>query len=227
MDEVAALLANVPGVTPLLRLVVAAALGAAIGFERERRAKPAGLRTVVLICIGAELFTEASLALESWGFGGSTVVDPGRIAAQVVTGVGFLGAGTIVVHRGAVRGLTTAASIWVAAGIGILVGLSQFHLAIGATVVVVATLTLVGAVESRALEHETGTVRVTIDPGVTGHPLLSRAPELKGVRARLVELSRTPDSVQVVHRYSSSTPARDDLVDRLIEDERVLSFALE
>jgi len=100
-----------------LRLVLAAALGAIIGYQRERAGKPAGLRTHMLISIGSALFTVASVS----GFTGT--VDPTRIAAGIVTGIGFLGAGAIL-HRegGIVAGLTTAATIWVSAAIGLAAG---------------------------------------------------------------------------------------------------------
>jgi len=104
-----------------LRLLLAAALGAVIGFQRERAGKSAGLRTHTLICIGAALFTVASI----YGFGAST--DPARVAAGVVAGVGFLGAGAIIRSSGeAVHGLTTAASIWAVAAVGLAVGVGLY-----------------------------------------------------------------------------------------------------
>jgi len=101
-----------------LRLLLAAALGAIIGYQRERAGKAAGLRTHVLICVGAALFTVASI----YGFGAAT--DPARIAAGVVVGIGFLGGGVIIrrVEEGIVAGLTTAATIWAVAGIGLAAG---------------------------------------------------------------------------------------------------------
>jgi putative Mg2+ transporter-C (MgtC) family protein len=101
-----------------LRLLLAAALGAIVGYQRERAGKAAGLRTHVLICVGAALFTVASI----YGFGAAT--DPARIAAGVVVGIGFLGGGVIIrrVEEGIVAGLTTAATIWAVAGIGLAAG---------------------------------------------------------------------------------------------------------
>jgi putative Mg2+ transporter-C (MgtC) family protein len=109
----------------LLQIGVAAALGAAIGLERELSAQPAGLRTHMLVSIGAALFTLAGV-----GFVGS---DPTRIAAQVVTGIGFLGGGAILREGATVRGLTTAASLWVTAAIGLAVGLQRWWAAVFAT----------------------------------------------------------------------------------------------
>jgi len=123
-----------PEIEAVLRLLLAAFLGAIIGFQREWVHKPAGLRTHILISLGSALFTVVSIM----GFTGT--VDPARVAAGVVTGVGFLGAG--VIFRGMrgdipVVGLTTAASIWVSAAIGIAAGAGMYLIA---TVVAVLTL---------------------------------------------------------------------------------------
>ena len=124
----------------LVRLVLAVVLGGAIGWEREASSKPAGLRTNILICVGAVLFTDLSIR-----FGGVTIEgavrDPTRIAAQIITGIGFLGAGTIIQARGTVTGLTTAATLWVVAGIGMSVGSGSYVEAVGATLLGVPSMT--------------------------------------------------------------------------------------
>jgi len=121
----------------VLRLIMATALGAIIGYQRERAAKPAGVRTHVLICAGAALFTIASL----YGFG--TVADPARIAAGVVAGVGFLGAGAIIRRdEGLVAGLTTAATIWAVAAIGLAVGAGLYLVSAVTTVIILIVLYL-------------------------------------------------------------------------------------
>ena len=112
------------------RVFIAALLGAALGLEREWRGKEAGLRTNTLIALGAALFTAVSVQIG----GGSG--DPGRIAAQVVTGVGFLGAGAILHHGATVQGLTTAAMIWVNAAIGVAAGAGHVRLAVASTAIV-------------------------------------------------------------------------------------------
>jgi len=114
----------------LLRLVIATVLGSLIGYERERRGKPAGVRTHGMVSLGAALFTVVSL----YGFGGAG--DPGRVAAQVVTGIGFLGAGAILHQRDSVQGLTTAASLWVTAAIGLSVGVGMEVLSVATSVLV-------------------------------------------------------------------------------------------
>lgn len=129
----------------LLRLILAAVLGGVIGLERELSGKPAGFRTNLLICVGAALFTEMSMTLPiRAGLGGG---DPSRITAQIVSGIGFLGAGTIIQARGSVTGLTTAATLWVVSAIGVAAGASAYMEAIGTTVLVMLALVGLGRVE--------------------------------------------------------------------------------
>jgi putative Mg2+ transporter-C (MgtC) family protein len=118
----------------LTRLALAAVLGGAIGAERELNDQPAGLRTHMLLTIGACLFT----LISAYGFGRGT--DPSRIAAQIVTGIGFLGGGAIVRHGLTVKGVTTAASIWATASVGVAIGAGSYVLGVGGAVLVVATL---------------------------------------------------------------------------------------
>ncbi len=133
---------SVPDVPPvqllftdlLGRMFLAAALGAVVGLERELRQKEAGLRTNILITMGSALFTIMSIEIS--GPGG----DPARIAAQIVTGIGFLGGGAILHTKGTVHGLTTAATIWMNAAIGVAAGAGRYRLAIVATTVTLATL---------------------------------------------------------------------------------------
>ena len=121
----------------VLRLLLAAVLGAVIGYQRERAGKQAGLRTHILICVGAALFTIAS----SYGFGAAA--DPARVAAGIVAGIGFLGAGAII-HRegGLVAGLTTAATIWAVAAIGLAAGVGLYLVSAVTTVIVLIVLCL-------------------------------------------------------------------------------------
>lgn len=119
------------------RLLLAYLGGALIGWDRERDGQPAGLRTHVLVAIGAASFTLAFI----FGFAGlSTNPDVGRAASQIVVGVGFLGAGTIWLSRGRVRGLTTAASIWVTAAIGLVAGVGMWYLTLLLAVITFFTL---------------------------------------------------------------------------------------
>lgn len=118
----------------VLRLVMAGVIGGVVGFEREQAEKPAGLRTLLLVCVGSALFTIGSL----YGFG--VLSDPSRVAAGIVAGIGFLGAGTIIRGDGAVVGITTAATIWSVAAIGLAVGAGLYLVAAVTGVVVLIAL---------------------------------------------------------------------------------------
>jgi len=131
----------------LSRLVLAAALSGMIGFEREFHGRSAGFRTHILLCIGSTLIMLTSMHMFDLYYGRVTV-DPGRIAAGVITGIGFLGAGTIMHFKSSIRGLTTAASLWVVAGIGLAVG-SGFYF--GA--IVTTAITIVALMVFARLEH--------------------------------------------------------------------------
>ena len=124
--------------TLILRLTVAALLGGIIGFDREYRAKEAGLRTHFLVALGSALFMIVSM----YGFGEGAKGDPGRVAAQVVTGIGFIGAGSIMIHKQFVRGLTTASGLWATAGIGLAVGGGMYWIGIAAMLLTLAGLEL-------------------------------------------------------------------------------------
>ena len=121
----------------MARVVLAFLLGAVIGYEREASQRPAGLRTHMLVAAGSAAFTLASI----YGFiGQGTVRDPARLAAQIVAGVGFLGAGTIWRTSSTVAGLTTAASVWLVAAVGLLAGTGMYALAVFTTICGFATL---------------------------------------------------------------------------------------
>lgn len=130
------------------KIALSALLGGAVGAEREWTGKWAGLRTHILIAVGAALISDVSIQFGVRYAAGSNAWDPGRIAAQIVSGVGFLGAGTIIQARGTVRGLTTAAGLWVAAAIGMAVGARFYAEALVATLALLVTLTLLRPVES-------------------------------------------------------------------------------
>lgn len=131
-----------------VRLVVAAALGLAVGFEREIHGHPAGLRTHMLVATGSALFT----VLSAYGFGaGSTAVpiDPTRIAAQIVSGIGFLGAGAILKDGIVIRGLTTAASLWATSAVGMAAGAGEYVIAVVATATILVSLWPINALAER------------------------------------------------------------------------------
>ena len=124
----------------IFQLLLAIGLGALIGFERQLRHRPAGLRTHMLVSLGATIFTVISLSFD---------VEPSRIAAGIVTGIGFLGAGSIIAHKGHIRGITSAATLWIGAAIGLSVGVGEYVIAIISAVFVFVILQL-GRIEKRA-----------------------------------------------------------------------------
>jgi putative Mg2+ transporter-C (MgtC) family protein len=151
------------------RVLLAAALCGAIGIERELHGRPAGLRTHLLVGTGAALLmVSVDAVLQLIGGTGMPIqgyqIDPGRIAAGIITGIGFLGAGTIIRVGDWVRGLTTAASIWFVAAIGILAGQGLTVLALGGTVIGVIILFLVNLVEHRIPSKVQRTLVVTVEP---------------------------------------------------------------
>lgn len=130
--------------TIALKLVLAAILGGIIGIEREIRDKPAGLRTNILICVGSTLFMSISTKVAEI-LGG----DPTRIAAQIISGIGFLGAGAVLHSHGFVMGLTTAATIWVVAGVGMALGSGMYWTAVFVTSMSIVTLYFLAFIEDK------------------------------------------------------------------------------
>jgi putative Mg2+ transporter-C (MgtC) family protein len=153
----------------LVRLVLSAVLAGAIGIERELREQEAGLRTHMLVCVGATAF----MIVGVYGWSDfqlsnniGVVVDPSRVASYVVSGIGFLGAGAIIRHGINVRGLTTAASLWVVAAIGVVVGVGMYGLALAVTALVILALWPLGAVKELLAGRRATAKRlaVTLDP---------------------------------------------------------------
>lgn len=158
----------------MVRLVFAAVAGALIGIEREVRGRQAGFRTNLLVCVGSCLTMLVSLhfAIHPWqaqtpNLGVNINVDPARVAYGVMGGIGFLGVGTIIHHRGSVRGLTTAAALWCVAAVGLAAGFGMYALTVMVTGLVVAALWLLDYVEEHVpkVRYRTVTVRRRWVPG--------------------------------------------------------------
>ncbi len=141
----------------VLRLVVAAGGAGILGWQRERHDKPAGLRTQMLVGVGAALFTMITLRLYQAVPAADEMgrMDPLRVVQGVIQGIGFLGAGSIIQSRGSVKGITTAATIWVVGGLGVACGLGYYFLAGLAVVLAMTILSAVGYLEKRYLKEET------------------------------------------------------------------------
>lgn len=210
------------------RILLAALLGGIVGLERELSGKPAGLRTNLLICLGAALLTELSVGIAVSANERNEIAgvvfraDPGRIAAQIVTGIGFLGAGTILQSRGNVVGLTTAATIWVVAAIGMAVGAGAYLIALGTTGLVVVTLALLGRLEEvvvRRRQHQRFLVRIPPDA-----QLLTAIDEIvrgSGLRIGSESVERGEDAFEISFDLNGRAAALRLLFEVLIANPRV------
>ncbi|NIP77951.1 MAG: hypothetical protein GWM90_01605 [Gemmatimonadetes bacterium] len=197
------------------RLLLAALLGGVIGLEREWSGKPAGFRTNLLICVGAALLTELSISVAR-SAGAGVPADPARIAAQIVSGIGFLGAGTIIQSRGGVMGLTTAATLWVVAAIGMAVGAHAYTEAVGTTLLVVVALLVLGRFEPHLGRHAEHVLQVTLAPDTTP---VERVEEVlgRGLRFEVVEMERRDGRLLIAYAVSGHRRRWHDLLQRLLE----------
>jgi putative Mg2+ transporter-C (MgtC) family protein len=211
----------------LLRLVIAAGLGGAIGLERELRDHEAGFRTHLLVSLGACVFTLVSAyAWTDWTFSTAqgVVFDPTRIAAQIVTGIGFLGAGAIIVRGISVRGLTTAATLWVVAAIGMAVGTGYYEVAVGAAALVLVSLGPLRLISRQLLARvrpEEAELAIRLAPGGEATHVLERI-ERTGGQVSQIEFGdeRTVDITLTASRRSESARVAEE-VSKLDDVERV------
>jgi putative Mg2+ transporter-C (MgtC) family protein len=214
-------------VDALLRLLIAAALGGVIGFERELRDHEAGFRTHLLVALGACVFTLVSAyAWTDWTFStpDGIVFDPTRIAAQIVTGIGFLGAGAIIERGISVRGLTTAATLWVCAAIGMAAGTGDYTVALISTALVLVSLGPLKLVSARFVSRvrpDEAELAVVLTPEGAAANVLSRIEQLGGV-VNTVEFGdeRTVDIVLRASRRSESARVAEELA-KLDDVERL------
>jgi putative Mg2+ transporter-C (MgtC) family protein len=201
----------------VLRLVVAAVLGGLVGLERERLEWAAGMRTHALVSLGSALFMVVSI----FGFSDilneqHVILDPSRVAAQVASGIGFIGAGTIIFRREIVKGLTTAASIWAVAAVGLAVGGGMFLAAISATLLALALLVLAKPVKQRLFPKRKEARRVRL--------VLRRDTSLAELRSE-IEASEVPLERIVVRPGSSAGEDDAELVlGKGSQEEELLSL---
>ncbi|MFH1748784.1 MAG: MgtC/SapB family protein [Planctomycetota bacterium] len=173
-----------------MRLLVAGVAGALIGVERELHDKPAGLRTNVMICLGAALFTVISIRVSE----GAKIGDPARIAAQIVTGVGFLGAGAIIQTRGHVIGLTTAATIWIVASVGMALGAGEYLLGSIATVMTVGVLFGLSFVEEAIANwRTTAKFQIVMEPSPELNSAIKQHVRKMGLYRKAWRISKAPE----------------------------------
>lgn len=209
------------GTTDIYNLILATLLGGVIGLNRELTNRPAGLRTHILLALGAALF--ASISRESAGMN----ADPTRIAAQVVTGIGFLGAGTII-HQGIeVRGLTTAASMWVSAAVGMACGFGSHYylLAIVGAILTVATLTSATIFERKILKRNRADLQVVVDV-VTSLQEMNTKLKALGFRVQSwKQLSKLPDGHTKYQILLDIPPSIHDPFSLLVDIEGILEVS--
>ena len=182
-----------------IRLVLAFIMGGLIGLERERNSRPAGFRTNILVSVGSALIMIVSIKLFLSFPDASGQIDPGRIAAQVVSGIGFLGAGTIIREEFSVKGLTTAASMWALAGIGLALGAGFYVSGTLATAIVIITLTILNRLEDNFHKKELKwkiKVKVFDQPGFLSK--VSKKFKQTGIIIRNLEIKPCYEEAQVV-----------------------------
>lgn len=205
----------------IIKLLAAAFAGAVIGLERELHDKPAGFRTNIMICLGAALFTLLSVRLAEDAPG----VDRTRIAAQIVTGVGFLGAGAIIQRRNHVVGLTTAATIWAVASVGMAFGAGHFVLGTLGTVLASAVLFGLGVTEKQiARWHTAATFEVELEPGASPRDTIERLVKEARVRRRSWTLIKTPEGLAGRLTAIGPAPRLEKLEHLMIRDAEIRAF---
>ncbi|MGI6096573.1 MAG: MgtC/SapB family protein [Dethiobacteria bacterium] len=231
---------DLAGMQVIVRLAAAAVLGGLVGLERERINRPAGFRTHILVCVGSALFMLVSI----YGFGGGFAdvsdgveLDPSRIAAGVVTGVGFLGAGTIMRQGNRVRGLTTAASLWVVSAIGLSVGAGFYLGAVVTTALILVSLLILGGVEKmfsgRSKRVRNLWIRAIDQPGLLG----KIGAILGDLQVNIINVSLGGAEYLSIYKsdvismdFLLKVPVNfkaDALIDRLVALKGVLEFSLE
>ena len=207
----------------ILRLLLAAALGGLIGIEREYRDKSAGFRTLILISVGSALFSIVSIQL-AFTFGEQFGVDPGRVISYVVSGIGFLGGGVIIKNGIDIKGLTTAASIWLTAAVGMSAGTGQYELALIATAIVMAALVVLPAIEHRidAL-HEYHHYIITASKLATLDEILLLF-ERNNIQIFHYEKSKSQKDYKITIDADAKPQQLRDLDEKLLNRKDVISF---
>jgi putative Mg2+ transporter-C (MgtC) family protein len=212
----------------LPRLLLAAVLGGVVGIEREVSGKPAGLRTNLLICVGAALLTDLSIEVAALANVDNVAndspfrADPARIAAQIVSGIGFLGAGTILQARGNVIGLTTAATIWVVAAIGMAVGAQAYSEAVGATLLVVLALVVLGRLEV-FVQSRWGTHRyvVVMEPDSGALARVESTFRRDALRVETSSINKAGDHYEIVFVVTGPSETRERTIRELVRSDDI------
>lgn len=211
--------------TILIKLILSAALGALIGFEREHKNRPAGLRTNVLVCIGAALVQIISIDVFN-EYRGITNLDPARLGAQVISGIGFLGAGTIMREGASVKGLTTAAGLWVVACIGLAIGSGSYVPGIIAAVLAYLTLRTLKGLEAKVSKRSSYfdvELQIENKPGQIGK--IGQVLGGMNVNIRNIEFKNYEGEIitAYLNLVISTSISKKDIIRRLLMEEGVIS----
>ena len=196
----------------LLPCILALIFGGLIGFQREKAERPAGLRTHALVCLGSTVFTLISYL----GFSSLYDVDPSRIAAGIVTGIGFIGAGVIFRQGPLVRGVTTAASIWVVASVGMALGTKLYYLALLVTVLGFITLSILKYIEDKVIKLPNYLVRITTSENFTDmNKIISLLKKISvSVKSKKYELDENNKRIFTINLFSKDS----EFPTRIIEE---------
>lgn len=202
----------------IIKLIAAFLVGLALGAEREYRDKAAGMRTIILICVGSTLFTIFSVRI-------AADKDPGRVAAQIVTGIGFLGAGVILQRRGQVLGLTTASTIWVSAALGIGMGVGQILFTFIAAVLVIFVLSVLPSLEqifTRSNAFKMYRITVALDPAIPER--LKKAYADLGLKIHEEAQAKGKDCIILLWQVAGHPSAHLKISEMMIRDPQVKEF---
>ena len=208
----------------LLRIVIAACIGYVIGYERKNREKAAGMRTHAIVCMGAALI----MVVSKYGFSDIPEWDASRVAAQIVSGVGFLGAGVIFIRNNSVSGLTTAAGIWTTAGVGMAIGAGSYFIGICSGVLVVVTQILLHRASFLTAEPYRGYLKLTTDCYETVVEELRERFRTERIREVNIKISKNKTKDETKVEFDLLFPAEYDknqLVYQLAKDSRISSVS--
>lgn len=201
----------------LLKILEAFIAGALLGLERESRSKPAGLRTMILITVGSTLFS----ILSSWLVSGS----PDRIASNIVTGVGFVGAGVIFKEGVSLKGITTASTIWAAAAIGMAIGFGSYWMAMGTIVIVLITLRILPYLEERLdSRHIIKAYKITFEVNAYSLEQLEKSLADMKIMFKRFKLSRQENEITVIYSITSINQNLQNFNNFLLTKQSIKSF---
>lgn len=193
--------------TLVVRLLLACVLGGFIGYEREHTNRPAGFRTHILVCVGAALVMATSEFIFRQ-YGGLTNIDPARLGAQVISGIGFLGAGTIIREGFSVKGLTTAASLWAVSCVGLAIGIGFYEGAVSATILIYITLIVLKKMEAHfTTKNRYRIIYVQSDKKAGQIGAITSVFDKMGARIKSIEFINNEEDKNLVVKFFVRLPA--------------------